>query len=308
MKHVNYYEFLQISPNAEAETIHRVYRYLGARYHPDNPQSGDAEAFTLLKTAYEVLSDPVSRADYDKTCRINVVQPPPLSDSIDFMDVMEGENNRRLAVMAVLYSRRRTHPANPEISLSDLETRLGFPRDYLDFTTWYLKKKNLITVGDNASFALTVEGVDYVEAERLQIPTLQKLLTDGSQSRANGNGNGHSNGNDHALIDGHAFTNGNGHATGNGHSNGYAFTNRNGHTNGNGHANDNGNGHAFTGSRSAPAELPATATLDDRRFGSEDRRDSKDRRKQEDPYVLIERRKGAPDRRSGNRDRRKNPS
>ena len=29
---IDYYEFLQISPHADAETIHRVYRYLAAAY------------------------------------------------------------------------------------------------------------------------------------------------------------------------------------------------------------------------------------------------------------------------------------
>ena len=31
---VDYYELMQISPNAEIETIQRVYRMLAARYHP----------------------------------------------------------------------------------------------------------------------------------------------------------------------------------------------------------------------------------------------------------------------------------
>src|SRR6266702_8690906 len=33
---IDYYEFLQISPHADNETIHRVYRYLAGRLHPDN--------------------------------------------------------------------------------------------------------------------------------------------------------------------------------------------------------------------------------------------------------------------------------
>ncbi len=37
----------------------------------------------------------------------------PLSTSIDFMDNMEGELNRRLAVLAVLYFKRRTSPYDP---------------------------------------------------------------------------------------------------------------------------------------------------------------------------------------------------
>ena len=65
---IDYYEFLQISPHADADTIHRVYRYLAGRLHPDNPASGDAEMFRLLKTAYDVLSNPAKRSEYDAMC------------------------------------------------------------------------------------------------------------------------------------------------------------------------------------------------------------------------------------------------
>ena len=54
----DYYEFLQISPNADHETIHRVYRFLAGRFHPDNPKTGNPEAFFLLKEAYDVLAHP----------------------------------------------------------------------------------------------------------------------------------------------------------------------------------------------------------------------------------------------------------
>ena len=114
---------------------------------------------------------------------------PPLSNSIDFMDNVAGERNRRLAVLAVLYFRRRTNPVFPEVSLADLEMRMGFPRDYLDFTTWYLQKKGYITKADNSDFSLTASGVDFVETQRAQIPILQKLLTNGSEvNEHNGNG------------------------------------------------------------------------------------------------------------------------
>jgi len=50
------------------------------------------------------------------------------------MDNIDGELNRRLAVMALLYIRRRMTPDNPEVSLFEVEARMGFPRDYLEFT------------------------------------------------------------------------------------------------------------------------------------------------------------------------------
>src|ERR1700685_2230864 len=59
---VDYYEVLQVSQNAEPETLHRVYRIMAARFHPDNPQTGDSERFLLLNEAYEVLSEPDKRA------------------------------------------------------------------------------------------------------------------------------------------------------------------------------------------------------------------------------------------------------
>jgi curved DNA-binding protein CbpA len=181
MNKVDYYEFLQISPHAEPDTIHRVYRFLAARFHPDNPQSGDAEMFSTLTAAYEVLSDPARRAVYDLECARGSAHKVPMSCSIDFMDTMEGETNRRLAVLAVLYFRRRENPTNPEVSLYEIEARMGFPRDYLDFTTWYLQKKGYISRADNSDFTLTVQGVDYVETQRVNIPVLNKLLTNGEE-------------------------------------------------------------------------------------------------------------------------------
>ena len=173
----DYYEFLQISPSAEADTIHRVYRFLAARFHPDNRDTGDAGRFFLLKQAYEVLSKPESRAAYDANRQAS--QPEPLSAWVDFMDNMEGELNRRLAVLTVLYFQRRTNPNKPEVSFRDIEKRLGFPRDYLVFTAWYLRTKGYITRADNSEFTITAEGVDFVETQRANIPVLEKLLTTG---------------------------------------------------------------------------------------------------------------------------------
>jgi hypothetical protein len=62
---------------------------------------------------------------------------------------------------------------------------MGFPRDYLDFTTWYLSKKRYITRADNSDFTLTVEGVDFIETQRATIPLLDNLLTNGSHTDEN---------------------------------------------------------------------------------------------------------------------------
>lgn len=176
----DYYEFLQISPSASSETIHRIYRFWASRYHPDNAETGNDEMFYLLRTAYEVLSDPERRASYDalrgQPASISLA---PLSSIVDFMDELEGERNRRLAVLAILYCRRRSSPRDSEVSLRDLEIILAFPRDYLDFTTWYLVQKGFMKRAYNSDFTITVSGVDYVETQRVNLPVLNRLLSAG---------------------------------------------------------------------------------------------------------------------------------
>jgi len=179
----DYYELLEVSPQATEETIHRVYRYMAARYHPDNLGMGNLEKFTEVTSAYKVLSEPNRRSEYDaqRATRQPTIRNP-MSSTVDFMDQGEGDLNRRLAVLAILYYRRRMYPNSPEVSLPEIEDRMGFPRDYLDFTTWYLAKKRYITRADNSDFTLTVEGVDFIETQRATIPLLDKLLTNGSHT------------------------------------------------------------------------------------------------------------------------------
>src|SRR5687767_6326139 len=61
----DYYEVLQVSASAELETIHRVYRLLAQRFHPDNRETGNPSRFRQISEAYTVLSNPEERARYD---------------------------------------------------------------------------------------------------------------------------------------------------------------------------------------------------------------------------------------------------
>jgi hypothetical protein len=176
----DYYEFLQISANADPDTIHRVYRFLAARFHPDNPETRDDEKFFLLTQAYSVLSSAERRAEYDAKRKSTAPPAAPLSSTIDFMDDVKGEMNRRLGMLAVLYFQRRSNPYSPDVSFLEIEERLGFPREYLEFTAWYLKSKGYVERSDSSDFTLTAEGVDFVETQRVNIPILNKLLTTAS--------------------------------------------------------------------------------------------------------------------------------
>lgn len=174
---MDYYEVLQLSSKADQETIHRVYRIMAARFHPDNPDSGDQERFLLLSEAYRTLSDPVRRAEYDLLKGTERRRAMPLFQARVFVDEKEGEANRRLGVLCLLYAQRRRNSENPNITLMELEEVMSIPRDYLEFTLWYLKQKKYVEMTQGADFCLTAAGVDFVEEHTPAQDILRRLLT-----------------------------------------------------------------------------------------------------------------------------------
>jgi len=172
----DHYELLQISRNADSETIHRVYRIMAARFHPDNPMTGDVETFLSIERAYRVLADPVRRAQYDAACPAASVISTPATDHADFTDDgLEGEWNRRLGVLSMLYQRCRLDADHPGVSVLDIERHLRVPQEQLAFTLWYLKAKGYVAVCDNTDYALSALGVDYFESKSSAKTALKQL-------------------------------------------------------------------------------------------------------------------------------------
>jgi molecular chaperone DnaJ len=63
----DYYEILGVSRDATKEDVKRAYRRLARKYHPDvNKEPGAEERFKEINRAYEVLSEPETRARYDR--------------------------------------------------------------------------------------------------------------------------------------------------------------------------------------------------------------------------------------------------
>lgn len=71
------YETLGVPPDAKPATVKAAWRRRSQATHPDK-SNGNAEEFNRIQKAYNVLSDPLKRAEYDATGRVG--EAPPLRD------------------------------------------------------------------------------------------------------------------------------------------------------------------------------------------------------------------------------------
>lgn len=75
---MTHYDLLGVRPDATAIELREAWRRLARQSHPD--VGGDAQTFKAAATAYEVLSDPVLRAAYDREALGRPVLTPSTLD------------------------------------------------------------------------------------------------------------------------------------------------------------------------------------------------------------------------------------
>jgi len=163
-ENIDYYDVLQVSAKAEPDTIHRVYRLLAQRFHPDNQETGDPARFRIIHEAYTTLSDPERRAKYDiahhqqKQDRFRLVTTGNRAE-----DDFEFEQMTRLTVLEALHAKRKLEPGGSGMPMMELEELIGRPREHLEFTIWYLVQKKLVLRDDSSKLLITADGVDFLE-------------------------------------------------------------------------------------------------------------------------------------------------
>lgn len=158
----DWYEVMQLSPNADADTIARVYRILAQRYHPDSP-TGNQESFVRLCEAHRVLSDPQLRASYDARHRQAKQLQWEIFDRPELPSRQDAEKRKRQAILEALYAKSLLDPERASMSSIDFETLLGCPREHLEAALWYLRAKSYLKRADNGRYSITVAGFDFVE-------------------------------------------------------------------------------------------------------------------------------------------------
>jgi len=77
------------------------------------------------------------------------------------------EVEMRHVILHALYDVRRGQPYKPSLSLMVLSELLGCSIENLQYTLWYLRGKRYIDTTDDSDLVITVDGVDYLEANGL---------------------------------------------------------------------------------------------------------------------------------------------
>jgi curved DNA-binding protein CbpA len=172
---VDYYELLQISPNADEDTIQRIFRHLAKKCHPDH-QQGDPERFRLLVEAHDTLMNPETRAAYDVKYQSFWERKWRLAADASHGRGFQDDKDVRERMLSLYYVQRRSKMQNPGLGEMEVARLMRVPVELVEFHIWYLREKGWIERLENGLLAITAPGVDEVEKERLRL-TPDRLLT-----------------------------------------------------------------------------------------------------------------------------------
>jgi curved DNA-binding protein len=163
---IDYYEALQLSSNADIDTIERVYRHLAKKFHPDNTQSGDKDQFELVLRAYETLSNHEKRASYDVKYQEYWNQKWGIASEASGGTAIGDDLETRESLLSLMYIQRRRNMRNPGIGDYDMARLLCKPIELVEFHVWYLKAKGWVERTESGQLAISALGVDEVEKKR----------------------------------------------------------------------------------------------------------------------------------------------
>jgi len=183
---VDYYELLQVSPNADGDTIQRVFRHLAKKYHPDHHQTPDEEKFRRLVEAHKVLTDPEARAGYDAAYQEYWNRKWRLVSESGDSEAFGQDHQTRERMLSLFYVQRRRSMASPGLGEYEVARLLRTPVELVEFHIWYLRSKGWLERLESGMLAISAAGVDQVEQGQLKLGHERLLEAHGAGETAGG--------------------------------------------------------------------------------------------------------------------------
>ena len=183
---VDYYELLQLSSSADEDTIHRVFRHLAKKCHPDVPGNGDAKRFNLLVEAHRTLTNAEARAAYDARYQAYWNRTWKVVAEASDGDSFTDDAVVRDRLLALFYVQRRRNMRQAGMGEMEISRLIGTPPEHLEFHIWYLREKGWIQRLETGLLAVTALGVDQVEATQTRIGPERRIGTSVPQDGGEG--------------------------------------------------------------------------------------------------------------------------
>ncbi len=118
---MNYYEILQVDKNASKEVIDKAFKVLAKKYHPDaQPEDKKElfeEQFKELNNAYEVLSNPEKRTEYDATLDSQTFDPQLIENMKNFQNELIEQNKQLSNLVNELQNKLMIYENNPNYNV-----------------------------------------------------------------------------------------------------------------------------------------------------------------------------------------------
>lgn len=121
---INYYAILNVASDSTSSQIKAAYRKLAKKHHPD--KGGDPALFHRIQEAYDILSNSLSRREYDRKRRqqpfegerYRTVVPVVSKQTVDIFDDLVDVFSRRLGLESKA-------PYDVDIILTNAEAAYG---------------------------------------------------------------------------------------------------------------------------------------------------------------------------------------
>jgi hypothetical protein len=176
---IDYYDLLQLSPNADEDTIHRIFRHLAKKHHPDHNGSGDSAKFRLLVEAHGILTNDETRAGYDAKYQEYWNRKWKLASDATQGTAFAEDAETRHKILSLLYVQRRRDMRAPGLGEYELSRLLRTPIELVDFHLWYLREKGSVMRVETGQIAISAHGVEEIERTHLRFDSDRLLATRG---------------------------------------------------------------------------------------------------------------------------------
>lgn len=158
---IDFYELLELSPQASAEAVELMFRALCHKHHPETGTHKNLEKTKLLAHAFQMLGDSKRRAAYD---RLHVQHRRDTSELSNAADATSADFAIRHRMLSLFYAQRRRDMKQPGVGIAKLEELMKIPTEIIEFHLWYFKEKGWVQRETAGPFSITVAGVDEIES------------------------------------------------------------------------------------------------------------------------------------------------